>query len=104
MERLAEDSELTWRNGWSSGPNGLRGWPLDANRILPPVLYPNPVYCAGANYTDHVQRWRKPSTFLTTLIRTEQARRAWPLHQGGAAKSDSVMARMCPSGVLEKRD
>ena len=32
----------------------LRGEPLDALIYLPPVLYPNAIYCAGANYKDHM--------------------------------------------------
>jgi len=29
-------------------------WPIQSTSFLPPLLYPNAVYCAGANYTDHV--------------------------------------------------
>lgn len=32
----------------------LAGRPLATLRLLPPVLYPNGIYCAGANYTDHL--------------------------------------------------
>jgi 2-keto-4-pentenoate hydratase/2-oxohepta-3-ene-1,7-dioic acid hydratase in catechol pathway len=32
----------------------LSGQPLDAVTFLPPMLYPNGIYCAGANYTDHL--------------------------------------------------
>jgi 2-keto-4-pentenoate hydratase/2-oxohepta-3-ene-1,7-dioic acid hydratase in catechol pathway len=31
------------------------GRPLKAVRLLAPVLYPSSIYCAGANYVDHVQ-------------------------------------------------
>lgn len=32
----------------------LRGQKLEDLKLLPPVLYPNGIYCAGANYTDHL--------------------------------------------------
>ena len=32
----------------------LKGRPLDSLQYLAPVLYPNAIYCAGANYKDHV--------------------------------------------------
>ena len=30
------------------------GRKLEGLKLLPPVLYPNGIYCAGANYTDHL--------------------------------------------------
>ena len=32
----------------------MRGQKLEDLDFLPPVLYPNGIYCAGANYTDHL--------------------------------------------------
>jgi len=32
---------------------------LDTVTYLPPVLYPNGIYCAGANYTDHLEEMAK---------------------------------------------
>ncbi len=32
----------------------LHGQKLEDLKLLPPVLYPNGIYCAGANYTDHL--------------------------------------------------
>lgn len=32
----------------------LNGHKLETLKLLPPVLYPNGIYCAGANYTDHL--------------------------------------------------
>ena len=37
-----------------SGKARARGVPLGRVRLLPPVLYPGTIYCAGANYTDHM--------------------------------------------------
>lgn len=31
------------------------GQPLAGTRLLAPILYPGAIYCAGANYTDHMQ-------------------------------------------------
>src|SRR5215472_656565 len=38
---------------------GLRGRPLKGARLLPPVLWPSAIYCAGANYADHVAEMNK---------------------------------------------
>jgi len=37
-----------------SGKARSRGVPLKRVRLLAPVLYPGAIYCAGANYTDHM--------------------------------------------------
>ncbi|HUL20502.1 MAG TPA: fumarylacetoacetate hydrolase family protein [Thermodesulfobacteriota bacterium] len=33
----------------------IKGIPLEKVKLLVPVLYPSTIYCAGANYVDHVQ-------------------------------------------------
>ncbi len=33
---------------------GRKGLPLKRAKLLAPILYPGNIYCAGANYTDHV--------------------------------------------------
>ena len=33
----------------------MKGIPLEETKLLVPVLYPSTIYCAGANYVDHVQ-------------------------------------------------
>jgi len=38
----------------ASGPGRAKGVPLTRARLLAPVLYPGNIYCAGANYTDHM--------------------------------------------------
>jgi len=37
-----------------SGQARIKGAPLKSARLLAPVLYPGAIYCAGANYTDHM--------------------------------------------------
>src|SRR5712692_4967175 len=37
-----------------SGKGRVKGMPLKRARLLAPVLYPGNIYCAGANYTDHM--------------------------------------------------
>ena len=37
-----------------SGKSRAKGVPLKKTKLLAPVLYPNNIYCAGANYTDHM--------------------------------------------------
>jgi len=38
----------------ASGKGRGKGVPLARVRLLAPVLYPGAIYCAGANYTDHM--------------------------------------------------
>ena len=38
----------------ASGKARLKGTPIKRARLLAPVLYPGNIYCAGANYTDHM--------------------------------------------------
>src|SRR5712671_6916651 len=38
----------------ASGKSREKGAPLKRVKLLAPVLYPGNIYCAGANYTDHV--------------------------------------------------
>lgn len=38
----------------ASGKRRAKGLPLARIRLLAPVLYPGAIFCAGANYTDHV--------------------------------------------------
>ena len=39
----------------AAGKSRARGVPLKRVKLLSPVLYPGTVFCAGANYTDHMQ-------------------------------------------------
>jgi 2-keto-4-pentenoate hydratase/2-oxohepta-3-ene-1,7-dioic acid hydratase in catechol pathway len=34
---------------------GIKGFPLGKVRFLAPVLYPSAIFCAGANYVDHMR-------------------------------------------------
>jgi 2-keto-4-pentenoate hydratase/2-oxohepta-3-ene-1,7-dioic acid hydratase in catechol pathway len=38
----------------ASGKSKAKGVPLARVKLLAPVLYPGNIYCAGANYTDHM--------------------------------------------------
>jgi 2-keto-4-pentenoate hydratase/2-oxohepta-3-ene-1,7-dioic acid hydratase in catechol pathway len=38
----------------ASGKSKAKGLPLKRAKLLAPVLYPGNIYCAGANYTDHM--------------------------------------------------
>jgi 2-keto-4-pentenoate hydratase/2-oxohepta-3-ene-1,7-dioic acid hydratase in catechol pathway len=37
-----------------TGKSRAKGMPLKRARLLAPILYPGNIYCAGANYTDHM--------------------------------------------------
>jgi 2-keto-4-pentenoate hydratase/2-oxohepta-3-ene-1,7-dioic acid hydratase in catechol pathway len=38
----------------ASGKGKAKGMPLKRAKLLAPVLYPGSIFCAGANYTDHM--------------------------------------------------
>jgi 2-keto-4-pentenoate hydratase/2-oxohepta-3-ene-1,7-dioic acid hydratase in catechol pathway len=38
----------------SAGKNRVKSRPLSRTKLLAPVLWPSAIYCAGANYADHV--------------------------------------------------
>jgi 2-keto-4-pentenoate hydratase/2-oxohepta-3-ene-1,7-dioic acid hydratase in catechol pathway len=38
----------------ASGKSKAKGIPLKRAKLLAPVLYPGSIFCAGANYTDHM--------------------------------------------------
>src|SRR5260221_10299752 len=37
----------------------LKSRPIGKAKLLPPVMYPSAIYCAGANYTDHMMEMAK---------------------------------------------
>jgi 2-keto-4-pentenoate hydratase/2-oxohepta-3-ene-1,7-dioic acid hydratase in catechol pathway len=57
----ADSSVLTILQDWTAAQERLRkaasspdaGQPLAATKLLPPILWPSAIYCAGANYADH---------------------------------------------------
>ena len=77
-EQIYDASRLTGQAAWSSVLGALQDWgkahrafaagakriaagkskakglPLKRAKLLAPVLYPGDIYCAGANYTDHM--------------------------------------------------
>ena len=38
-----------------AGKTRVQGTPLKKTKLLAPVLYPGQIYCAGANYSDHME-------------------------------------------------
>src|SRR5206468_7709089 len=77
-DRIYDAARLTGQAAWSSVLGALQDWsrahrafaaaakrtttdksrakgvPAKRARLLAPVLYPGDIYCAGANYTDHM--------------------------------------------------
>jgi 2-keto-4-pentenoate hydratase/2-oxohepta-3-ene-1,7-dioic acid hydratase in catechol pathway len=56
----------------ASGRTKAKGMPLKRAKLLAPLLYPGNIYCAGANYTDHVAemeraRGREPGPTMKEL-------------------------------------
>jgi 2-keto-4-pentenoate hydratase/2-oxohepta-3-ene-1,7-dioic acid hydratase in catechol pathway len=51
LEQAARDAR--------SGRSGIHGTPAREVRFLAPILYPGTIFCAGANYRDHVAEMSK---------------------------------------------
>lgn len=43
----------------ASGKSRAKGLPLRRARLLAPVLYPGAIFCAGANYSDHMDEMQR---------------------------------------------
>src|ERR1700675_3285263 len=43
----------------AAGKIKLKSRPLARTKLLAPVLWPSAIYCAGANYTDHMMEMAK---------------------------------------------
>jgi 2-keto-4-pentenoate hydratase/2-oxohepta-3-ene-1,7-dioic acid hydratase in catechol pathway len=43
----------------AAGKSKLKSRPLNRTKLLAPVLWPSAIYCAGANYTDHMLEMSK---------------------------------------------
>ena len=43
----------------AAGKNKLKSRPLARTKLLAPILWPSAIYCAGANYTDHMMEMAK---------------------------------------------
>jgi 2-keto-4-pentenoate hydratase/2-oxohepta-3-ene-1,7-dioic acid hydratase in catechol pathway len=43
----------------AAGKSKLKSKPLAKAKLLAPVLWPSAIYCAGANYTDHMMEMAK---------------------------------------------
>ena len=43
----------------AAGKSKLKSKPLNRAKLLAPVLWPSAIYCAGANYTDHMMEMAK---------------------------------------------
>jgi 2-keto-4-pentenoate hydratase/2-oxohepta-3-ene-1,7-dioic acid hydratase in catechol pathway len=53
--RLARSSLALAAERIIAGKSRAKGVPVKRVKLLAPVLYPGDIYCAGANYTDHME-------------------------------------------------
>jgi len=67
--RAADHSVLGILRDWTAARERLgdaaaspaAGQPLATTRLLPPILWPSAIYCAGANYADHAAEMARAS-------------------------------------------
>jgi 2-keto-4-pentenoate hydratase/2-oxohepta-3-ene-1,7-dioic acid hydratase in catechol pathway len=65
----ADSTVLGILHGWTAAQARLdkaaaspaAGQPLAATKLLPPILWPSAIYCAGANYADHAAEMARAS-------------------------------------------
>jgi len=76
-QQVIDAAEATGREAWSTVIGALESWdeahaafsrvsvkgglPLTEARLLAPIHYPGEIYCAGANYQDHVEEMARAS-------------------------------------------
>ena len=60
-----------------SGKARSRGVPLKRVRLLAPVLYPGAIYCAGANYTDHMAEMARAQGQMPGPTMKELGEKPW---------------------------
>ncbi|MBM3485519.1 MAG: fumarylacetoacetate hydrolase family protein [Alphaproteobacteria bacterium] len=51
----------------AADPPPVAGWPLAATRLMAPILYPGALYCAAANYSDHLEEMTGKAPDKSTL-------------------------------------
>jgi 2-keto-4-pentenoate hydratase/2-oxohepta-3-ene-1,7-dioic acid hydratase in catechol pathway len=61
-----------------AGPRSrAKGLPLGRVKLLAPVLYPGNIYCAGANYTDHVAEMERAQGLAPGPTMKELGEKPW---------------------------
>jgi 2-keto-4-pentenoate hydratase/2-oxohepta-3-ene-1,7-dioic acid hydratase in catechol pathway len=76
-QQVVDAAEATGNESWSTTISALEAWdeandafsrvvceggaPLSQTKLLAPILYPGDIYCAGANYQDHVKEMARTS-------------------------------------------
>src|SRR6476659_10646373 len=58
-DKLFDAAALTRKAGYASMMDILNDWSSAKATLLAPVLWPSAIYCAGANYTDHMMEMAK---------------------------------------------
>lgn len=61
----------------ASGKARGKGLPLARARLLAPVLYPGAIYCAGANYTDHMAEMARAQGQTPSPTMKELGEKPW---------------------------
>src|SRR6266436_530702 len=62
----------------AAGKSKAKGVPLKRVKLLAPVLYPGNIYCAGANYTDHVAEIARARGKEPGPTMKERGEKPWP--------------------------
>ncbi len=76
-QQVIDAADATGQEAWSTVTGALESWdeaddafsrvsaeggmPLSQTKLLAPVLYPGEIYCAGANYQEHVEEMARNS-------------------------------------------
>jgi len=76
-QQVIDAADVTGQETWATVTGALESWdeaddafsrvsaeagmPLTNTKLLAPVLYPGEIYCAGANYQDHVEEMARTS-------------------------------------------
>ncbi len=82
LEQAARDQR---RGTGRRGKAGVAAPPLRDVRLLAPILYPGTIFCAGANYRDHVAEMSKAMNLPAEPDPHEAGLKPWHFIKAGAA-------------------
>ena len=86
----------------AAGKSKLKSRPVAKAKLLAPVLWPSAIYCAGANYNDHMEEMAKLQGMPPSPDPHEIGLEAVALHQGVAHRDRRQGDREAADGLARR--
>jgi 2-keto-4-pentenoate hydratase/2-oxohepta-3-ene-1,7-dioic acid hydratase in catechol pathway len=88
----------------ASGPTRAKGQPLGRVKLLAPVLYPGAIFCAGANYSDHMDEMARAQNLPARKDPRETGFQPWHFIKTSRASVVGPKARVRLPAYSQKVD